>query len=582
MKTSELAPKDWQEWFDQFLEVYCTRGLADLVAAMGDDDSLSGLNMTTAFVVPVHVTMCTAFMLAYMQKPRDQAEVASASMVKTIAEIRFDKAPRGLKGKIKKKYQSMVQDASRITPPMADLVAEAFKCYANDNYNHTLEINTDIRDANTLLQARRRSEAYQIMGRTGAAILRGAPMWGGWLNESSGEFELWLLALTSMRSALSNVIPLLPYSEQCAHVDSVLAGQTQMFKEVMTDEGSAEGLVISNDEGEYFRQLDEMAKLAVRDEPLSDDEIKELGDSYDLFGRMSAQSLGVIQFAPEDDETSNVLLLFVRVLGILRYPDSRGITQLVMIAAGANERADEEAIDLAAEALEQIGQPAVQHVLDFVRYSSLEDARSDLLEVLGVVGRGSAEVFDYLNKQFSEASWLDDKYDYVKALGLTHDPRAVPLIVEALRDPAVDDDIVWELLDALQELSVTFYINHDSQSVNIPEYGVIENILPPDWQSRKELELAEDDWDEDWEYDGEGDEDEDDDQLDDVVTYDEDGTPRCPDCGAVMHYIDGSWVHEGDVEEPKSAQPKIRSVGRNDPCPCGSGKKYKHCHGRGE
>jgi preprotein translocase subunit SecA len=24
-------------------------------------------------------------------------------------------------------------------------------------------------------------------------------------------------------------------------------------------------------------------------------------------------------------------------------------------------------------------------------------------------------------------------------------------------------------------------------------------------------------------------------------------------------------------------QPK---VGRNEPCPCGSGKKYKHCHGR--
>ena len=23
-----------------------------------------------------------------------------------------------------------------------------------------------------------------------------------------------------------------------------------------------------------------------------------------------------------------------------------------------------------------------------------------------------------------------------------------------------------------------------------------------------------------------------------------------------------------------------RRVGRNDPCPCGSGRKYKHCHGR--
>ena len=23
-----------------------------------------------------------------------------------------------------------------------------------------------------------------------------------------------------------------------------------------------------------------------------------------------------------------------------------------------------------------------------------------------------------------------------------------------------------------------------------------------------------------------------------------------------------------------------RAVGRNEPCPCGSGKKYKRCHGR--
>jgi len=28
----------------------------------------------------------------------------------------------------------------------------------------------------------------------------------------------------------------------------------------------------------------------------------------------------------------------------------------------------------------------------------------------------------------------------------------------------------------------------------------------------------------------------------------------------------------------KAAQ--MAKVGRNDPCPCGSGKKYKHCHGR--
>ena len=30
-------------------------------------------------------------------------------------------------------------------------------------------------------------------------------------------------------------------------------------------------------------------------------------------------------------------------------------------------------------------------------------------------------------------------------------------------------------------------------------------------------------------------------------------------------------------QEPIKVGPKI---GRNDPCPCGSGKKYKHCHGK--
>ena len=30
--------------------------------------------------------------------------------------------------------------------------------------------------------------------------------------------------------------------------------------------------------------------------------------------------------------------------------------------------------------------------------------------------------------------------------------------------------------------------------------------------------------------------------------------------------------------QPAKAAPK---VGRNDPCPCGSGKKFKNCHGRG-
>ena len=40
---------------------------------------------------------------------------------------------------------------------------------------------------------------------------------------------------------------------------------------------------------------------------------------------------------------------------------------------------------------------------------------------------------------------------------------------------------------------------------------------------------------------------------------------------------DGRWLYEeGDI----SAKTVVRAgpkVGRNEPCPCGSGKKYKHC-----
>lgn len=31
---------------------------------------------------------------------------------------------------------------------------------------------------------------------------------------------------------------------------------------------------------------------------------------------------------------------------------------------------------------------------------------------------------------------------------------------------------------------------------------------------------------------------------------------------------------------PESPQTSDMSPNRNDPCPCGSGKKYKHCHGK--
>ncbi|MCC8153736.1 MAG: preprotein translocase subunit SecA [Tannerellaceae bacterium] len=47
--------------------------------------------------------------------------------------------------------------------------------------------------------------------------------------------------------------------------------------------------------------------------------------------------------------------------------------------------------------------------------------------------------------------------------------------------------------------------------------------------------------------------------------------------------ITGNRIPDGNVAPPQKTAPIIaeKRTGRNEPCPCGSGKKYKNCHGKG-
>lgn len=65
-----------------------------------------------------------------------------------------------------------------------------------------------------------------------------------------------------------------------------------------------------------------------------------------------------------------------------------------------------------------------------------------------------------------------------------------------------------------------------------------------------------------------------------TVRYDVDGVPQEHFERSIFHRDGGSWFFlnsdEGKQETIRREEPK---VGRNEPCPCGSGKKYKRCHG---
>lgn len=60
----------------------------------------------------------------------------------------------------------------------------------------------------------------------------------------------------------------------------------------------------------------------------------------------------------------------------------------------------------------------------------------------------------------------------------------------------------------------------------------------------------------------------------------ESGTGRNPQTH--VHGPDCNHDHDHDHDKPAATAPFRRDAakqGRNDPCACGSGKKYKKCHG---
>jgi preprotein translocase subunit SecA len=52
------------------------------------------------------------------------------------------------------------------------------------------------------------------------------------------------------------------------------------------------------------------------------------------------------------------------------------------------------------------------------------------------------------------------------------------------------------------------------------------------------------------------------------------------DAGAARQGASSSPMAKARQGESVTVVRSSPKVGRNDPCPCGSGKKYKHCHGR--
>jgi SEC-C motif domain protein len=66
-----------------------------------------------------------------------------------------------------------------------------------------------------------------------------------------------------------------------------------------------------------------------------------------------------------------------------------------------------------------------------------------------------------------------------------------------------------------------------------------------------------------------------------IATYKERGLVHTYREKSKFCKVDGNWYYlDGKLVMPETEVRGHPKVGRNDPCPCGSGKKYKKCCGR--
>lgn len=64
------------------------------------------------------------------------------------------------------------------------------------------------------------------------------------------------------------------------------------------------------------------------------------------------------------------------------------------------------------------------------------------------------------------------------------------------------------------------------------------------------------------------------------ATYERDGLKDVHQETATFKKENGEWLYDEGVIVPRTVVRSSPKVGRNDPCPCNSGKKYKHCCGK--
>ena len=569
--TTDKPIGTWQEWLETADELLSFEMWERI------DQTLKSTQMPPEDKIPLQtsgVILAYTYSMYLACVKESEPDKALQTIRESMATFRPETPNRKVKASVRKAYANDTKNWTPILAAGGGLLYAAFTSYREDDYDPQADPNLLIREALQMLDEGMEDKALHAIGQALAIAMRSGSIWSGWQTEGNELSVLWLFVISLILRAFP-LIPLGSLAEERLHIDERLAVlQPDMNltspEEELTDtlnllESSSDGEADQMDEDEFTQQW---TALSLRQDPLTDIEIEEMGGRYQQCVDQAIEILSVIALAQEweEAEAQNVRV-FIHGLGVLRYhEDAAAANALVDILPIVGE--SPEILDEITWALEQMGTVSTRVLMDTIRYT-LDSEKLDITsETLARVGRGDEEVHQFLVERYKATLDEDEKLSLIAALGQLHDQRLLPLLVQALRDSAGDEEGAAVVLGALMEMGAPMTVNTEAGSVTITGFGELKNIVP-DWWTPEGADEGEkgdgaygdefDSIDLDDLFPGDDDEDEDGDKL---YVDDDEESPNPP-----VNAAGFGPVH-------------VEHIGRNDLCPCGSGKKYKHCHGK--
>lgn len=206
----------------------------------------------------------------------------------------------------------------------------------------------------------------------------------------------------------------------------------------------------------------------------------------------------------------------------------------------------------AASLLVAFGEDFIEPIKEFTNDETLETfARLAATSALAALGKKFPHHQDDIKQHLTKLlkTTQDGTFAGLIAYDLAsfHDPSVMPDIHRAFEDGIIDDPFVQE--DELEDVINGVFTDMDARDFKRNTADPLNHFSRENIEPLHKINYEEDDEEED--------EEEDDDEFEaeiDSVLKDDNSEPA--------------------MEEIK---PKEKKVGRNDPCTCGSGKKYKKC-----